>query len=48
MADGQSKAVHRFAMYVARRDKGQPVRLTAYAFNENRVKSETASPFGTR
>jgi WD40 repeat protein/uncharacterized caspase-like protein len=42
MADGQTKSEHRFAVHVARRDRGQSVRLTAYAFNEDRVKSETA------
>jgi hypothetical protein len=43
MAEGETKAVHRFVVHLARRDAGQPVRLTAYAFNEDRVKSETAA-----
>jgi WD40 repeat protein len=41
--DGRTKAVHRFTVHLARRDAGRPVRLTAYAFNEDRVKSETAA-----
>jgi uncharacterized caspase-like protein len=43
MADGQTRIVHQFPVRLAKRDKGQPVRLTAYAFNEDRVKSETDS-----
>jgi WD40 repeat protein len=43
MADGQEKVVHRLTVQLPRRDKGLPVKFTAYAFNEDRVKSETAS-----
>jgi Caspase domain len=43
MSEGSTKTVHRFTVHLARRDAGQPVRLTAYAFNEDRVKSETAA-----
>ena len=39
----EGKATHTFKVKLAERDKGQPVRFTAYAFNEDRVKSETAS-----
>ncbi len=39
----EGKATHVFKVKLAERDKGQPVRFTAYAFNEDRVKSETAS-----
>ena len=40
---GQTKGTHQFRVKLAGRDKGQPVRFTAYAFNEDRVKSETAT-----
>ncbi|MGF9765114.1 hypothetical protein AAII07_59750, partial [Microvirga sp. 0TCS3.31] len=40
---GSSKAVHTFEVRLAARDKGQAVAFTAYAFNEDRVKSETAT-----
>jgi WD40 repeat protein/uncharacterized caspase-like protein len=40
----EGKARHTFKVRLADRDKGQPVQFTAYAFNEDRVKSETASP----
>ncbi len=40
--DGAGKVTHTFAVHLAHRDRGQPVTLTAYAFNEDRVKSETA------
>ncbi|MGF9764650.1 caspase family protein [Microvirga sp. 0TCS3.31] len=43
MPTGKSKTVHTFEVRLAARDKGQPVAFTAYAFNEDRVKSETAS-----
>jgi Caspase domain len=43
VSDGGTKVVHRFTVRLAGRDAGQPVRLTAYAFNEDRVKSETAA-----
>ena len=39
---GANKLVHTFAVQLASRDKGKPVLFTAYAFNEDRVKSETA------
>lgn len=42
MARGQTKTIKQFSIKLARRDKGQTVRFTAYAFNEDRVKSETA------
>jgi uncharacterized caspase-like protein len=41
--ENEGKATHTFGVKLAARDKGQPVRFTAYAFNEDRVKSETAS-----
>ena len=41
--ENAGKAAHPFKVKLADRDKGQPVRFTAYAFNEDRVKSETAS-----
>jgi uncharacterized caspase-like protein len=41
---GEGKAAHTFRVKLAARDRGQPVKFTAYAFNEDRVKSETASP----
>jgi uncharacterized caspase-like protein len=37
------KAAHTFRVKLSERAKGQPVKFTAYAFNEDRVKSETAS-----
>jgi hypothetical protein len=40
---GQTKVTHQFRVKLSSRDKGQPVRFTAYAFNEDRVKSETAT-----
>ena len=43
MAAGETKSVHQFRVHLAARDKGKPVRFTAYAFNEDRVKSETAT-----
>jgi WD40 repeat protein/uncharacterized caspase-like protein len=39
----EGKATHVFKVKLADRDRGQPVKFTAYAFNEDRVKSETAS-----
>ena len=39
---GTGKTTHSFKVKLPARDKGQPVRFTAYAFNEDRVKSETA------
>jgi hypothetical protein len=39
----QTKATHQFRVKLASRDKGQTVRFTAYAFNEDRVKSATAT-----
>ena len=41
--ENEGKATHTFKVKLASRDRGQPVRFTAYAFNEDRVKSETAS-----
>lgn len=43
MPDGQTKILHRFMVQLPRRDKGKPVKFTSYAFNEDRIKSETAS-----
>jgi WD40 repeat protein/uncharacterized caspase-like protein len=37
-------ARHTFHVHLAARDRGQPVTFTAYAFNEDRVKSETTAP----
>jgi uncharacterized caspase-like protein len=42
--EGGKKTTCAFKVKLADRDKGQPVKFTAYAFNEDRVKSETASP----
>jgi hypothetical protein len=42
MAAGATKGVHTFKVRLASRDQGQAVRFTAYGFNEDRVKSETA------
>lgn len=42
MPAGQIKTTHQFPIRLASRDKGQWVRFTAYAFNEDRVKSGTA------
>jgi hypothetical protein len=36
--------IHEFHVRLATRDVGRPVRFTAYAFNEDRVKSETSEP----
>ena len=36
--------IHEFHVRLATRDAGRPVRFTAYAFNEDRVKSETSQP----
>ena len=41
--ENEGKATQTFKVRLADRDKGQAVRFTAYAFNEDRVKSETAS-----
>jgi hypothetical protein len=41
--DNGKKVRRSFVVPLAKRDKGQAVRFTAYAFNEDRVKSETAS-----
>ncbi|MYM97584.1 caspase family protein [Duganella vulcania] len=41
MAPGQSSAIKRFAVRLAGRNRGLPVKLSAYAFNEDRVKSAT-------
>ncbi|WP_392713006.1 caspase family protein [Rhizobium ruizarguesonis] len=41
-ADGAAQR-HTFKVKLAHRERGKPVALTAYAFNEDRVKSETAS-----
>jgi hypothetical protein len=41
--DSEGKQTHRFKVKLATRDRGQLVKVTAYAFNEDRVKSETAS-----
>jgi uncharacterized caspase-like protein len=41
--EGAEKTTCTFKVKLAERDKGQPVKFTAYAFNEDRVKSETAS-----
>ena len=35
--------IHAFPVHLASRDRGKPVHFTAYAFNEDRVKSETDS-----
>jgi hypothetical protein len=43
MPAGQTKATHQFRVKLASRDKGQTVRFAAYAFNEDRVKSATAT-----
>jgi uncharacterized caspase-like protein len=43
MTEGPEKTTCTFKVRLADRDKGQPVKFTAYAFNEDRVKSETAS-----
>jgi WD40 repeat protein/uncharacterized caspase-like protein len=43
MPAGQTTATHQFRVKLAGGDKGQPIRFTAYAFNEDRVKSETAT-----
>ncbi|MEH2484554.1 caspase family protein [Bradyrhizobium sp. AZCC 2230] len=40
--DGQHSAVHTFEVRLAIGDAGKPVSFAAYAFNEDRVKSETA------
>lgn len=42
MADGQPILRHRFAVRLAAGRRGQAVSFTAYAFNEDRVKSATA------
>lgn len=42
MVKGQTKAEHTFRVALPSRDRGKPVVFTAYAFNEDRVKSETA------
>jgi hypothetical protein len=41
--DGDQKVRHKFVVPLASREKGQTVRFTTYAFNEDRVKSETAT-----
>jgi uncharacterized caspase-like protein len=41
--EGAEKTTCTFKVKLAERDKGRPVKFTAYAFNEDRVKSETAS-----
>jgi WD40 repeat protein/uncharacterized caspase-like protein len=43
MPAGQSEAVHTFEVRLAARDRGKPVTFSAYAFNDDRVKSETTS-----
>jgi len=43
MPEGKTRTTHVFKVKLASRDKGQAVRFTAYAFNEDRVKSETAT-----
>ena len=42
MEEGQTKAEHTFRVALPSRDRGKPVVFTTYAFNEDRVKSETA------
>ncbi len=42
MEPGQTKAEHTFRVALPSKDRGKPVVFTAYAFNEDRVKSETA------
>lgn len=42
MEPGQTKAEHTFRVALPSRDRGKPVVFTAYAFNDDRVKSETA------
>jgi hypothetical protein len=42
MGQGESGASHTFRVKLASRERGKPVVFTAYAFNEDRVKSETA------
>ncbi|MGF9764984.1 WD40 repeat domain-containing protein, partial [Microvirga sp. 0TCS3.31] len=39
----QGKIVHQFRVRLARHAKDRPVQFSAYAFNEDRVKSETAT-----
>jgi hypothetical protein len=41
--EGAASVVRTFPVRLAARDRDQPVAFTAYAFNEDRVKSETAS-----
>ena len=42
MESGQTKAEHTFRVALPSRERGKPMVFTAYAFNEDRVKSETA------
>ena len=42
MEPGQTKAEHTFKVALPSKNRGKPVVFTAYAFNEDRVKSETA------
>jgi WD40 repeat protein/uncharacterized caspase-like protein len=42
--EGAASLVRTFRVRLPARDRGQPVAFTAYAFNEDRVKSETAAP----
>ena len=41
LAANETHATHRFTVNLASSDRGQPVIFTAYAFNEDRVKSAT-------
>jgi len=43
MAPGQTRAEHTFRVALASHARGKPVEWTAYAFNEDRVKTKTAS-----
>jgi WD40 repeat protein/uncharacterized caspase-like protein len=43
MQAGRNEAVHTFEVRLAARDRGSPVMFTAYAFNDDRVKSKTAA-----
>ncbi|MFM0471098.1 caspase family protein [Paraburkholderia strydomiana] len=43
MQAGRSEAVHTFNVRLPAKDRGKPLTFTAYAFNDDRVKSETAS-----
>jgi hypothetical protein len=42
MAQGKTTTLHTFRVALPSQERGKPVMFTAYAFNEDRVKSETA------